>query len=122
VPGPVITRASSDTLATSNPTIARIVSYARDHLDDRLEVRHLAEKFRMSRQHLNLIFRQAGYCTPVEMLQHLAAVRAKHLLASTDLTIREVAAQCGYVHLAHFGVMFRNITGTTPAAYRHQWR
>jgi LacI family transcriptional regulator len=56
------------------------------------------------------------------MLQHLAVVRAKHLLASTDLTIGKVAEECGYVHLPHFGVMFRKITGTTPAAYRTQWR
>jgi transcriptional regulator GlxA family with amidase domain len=60
--------------------------------------------------------------TPVQMLQHLAVVRARQLLTGSDRTLRQIAAECGYADLPHFGVLFRKRTGTTPAAYRRQWR
>ena len=120
-PGGVVTRASSDMLATADPVVAKIVRYARDHLSDGLRVHELARHFGMSRQNLHLLFREKARYAPVEMLQHLAVARAKQLLVGSDLSINLIAAQCGYDNLAHFGVMFRQLTGTTPAAYRNQW-
>ena len=52
------------------------------------------------------------------MLQRLAVVRAKQLLAESDLAIAQVAEQCGYDNVAHFTTFFGQHTGTTPAAYR----
>ena len=52
------------------------------------------------------------------MLQRVAVARARQLLANSDLTIAQVAEQCGYSHLPHFGALFRKLTGTTPAAFR----
>jgi AraC-like DNA-binding protein len=49
-----------------------------------------------------------------------AVARARQLLAGTELTVAQVAEQCGYDNLAHFGVLFRRFTGATPAAYRGQ--
>ena len=81
----------------------------------------LARRFGMSRQHMDLLFRQRARFTPVQMLQHLGVVRAKQLLTGTDLTLRQIAGECGYADLPYFGVLFRKLTGTTPAAYRNQW-
>jgi len=50
-----------------------------------------------------------------------ALVRAKQLLTGTNLTLRQIAGECGYADLPYFGVLFRKLTGTTPAAYRNQW-
>lgn len=121
-PAGVVTRASSDMLATEDPLIARVVRHARDRLSSGIQVADLARKFGMSRQHLGLMFRQRARFTPVQMLQHLAVVRAKQLLTGTDLTLHQIAGECGYADLPHFGVLFRKRTGTTPVAYRNQWR
>jgi LacI family transcriptional regulator len=121
-PAGVITRASSDMLATEDPLIARVVRHARDRLSSGIQVADLARKFGMSRQHLDLLFRQRARFTPVQMLRHLAVVRARQLLTGTDLTLHQIAGECGYTDLPHFGVLFRKLTGTTPAAYRKQWR
>ena len=117
-PSGVVTRASSDMLAAADPFVARVVRYARDHLAEGIGVNQLADKFHISRRHLSWLFqRQADY-TPVEMLQHLAVARAKQLLAARNLSIAQVAARCGYNNLSHFGLLFRKLTGATPADYR----
>ncbi len=120
-PAGVITRGSSDMLATDDPLIARVVRHARDRLSSGIQVADLARRFGMSRQHMDLLFRQRARFTPVQMLQHLGVVRAKQLLTGTDLTLRQIAGECGYADLPYFGVLFRKLTGTTPAAYRNQW-
>jgi LacI family transcriptional regulator len=119
-PAGVVTRTSSDMLATSDSWVARVVRYARDHLADGLTVQDLARRFGMARQYLSQEFHARAGCTVVEMLQHLAVNRAKHLLAGSDLSIGQVASECGYNDLPYFGVMFRRLTGNTPAAYRAQ--
>lgn len=43
---------------------------------------------------------------------------AQELLASTDLSIDEIAEACGYTSKIHFYRQFRSITGTTPNAFR----
>jgi LacI family transcriptional regulator len=117
-PHGVVVRTSSDAFATTDPLIAQITRYARQHLADGVWVNQLARQFGMSRRNLSRLFQERTGTTPIMMLQRLAVERAKHLLANSDLTAPQVAAACGYDHLAHFGVLFRRFTGTTPMAYR----
>ena len=43
---------------------------------------------------------------------------AKKLLAETDEPIGDVAKACGYVDVAYFCRVFKNVEGVTPLAYR----
>lgn len=52
------------------------------------------------------------------MLQRLAVEHGKHLLTNSELSIPQIAAACGRNNVSHFGVLFRKLTGNTPAAYR----
>ena len=47
---------------------------------------------------------------------------SKKLLADTDLKIFEVASQCGYANQSYFGLVFKKVTGTSPAGYRRKFR
>ncbi|MGN0664929.1 MAG: helix-turn-helix domain-containing protein [Huintestinicola sp.] len=46
--------------------------------------------------------------------------RAKRLLSSTDLTIAEIAAKCGYATEYNFMRQFKSRIGKTPTEYRRQ--
>jgi len=46
--------------------------------------------------------------------------RAKRLLASTDLSVKEVAASAGFLGPDALGRTFRRVEGVTPLEYRHQ--
>lgn len=55
-------------------------------------------------------------------LMHVRTDRAKHLLASYDLKLADVAARCGYRDLAYFCRVFRKLAKATPSQYRAQRR
>jgi AraC-like DNA-binding protein len=48
--------------------------------------------------------------------------RAKHLLASTDDKVSDIAHSVGSASVQHFTELFREETGTTPAAWRSSHR
>jgi AraC family transcriptional regulator len=43
---------------------------------------------------------------------------ARHLLATSNLPIAEVALAVGFSSQSHFGGAFRTVTGESPARYR----
>lgn len=117
-PKGVVTRASSDSLATGDPFVMELMRFARSRLPHGVWVDDLARHAHISQRHLNRLFRERTGYTPVAMVQRLAVARAKQLLIESDLAIAQVASQCGYDNLAHFTTFFGQYTGTTPAAYR----
>jgi transcriptional regulator GlxA family with amidase domain len=48
--------------------------------------------------------------------------RAKSILATTDLSMPEVAMRSGFCSAPRFSDMFRRETGTTPGSYRRTFR
>jgi YesN/AraC family two-component response regulator len=44
--------------------------------------------------------------------------RAKELLATTDMSIREIAEAVGYADQNYFSRMFRKFTGLSPSSYK----
>ena len=56
--------------------------------------------------------------SPLEYLTLLRVERAKELLSSTSLTIREISAQVGYYDPGSFIRRFKQVTGETPLQYR----
>ncbi len=116
----VVLRTSSDALASSDPWVASVIRYAQVNIHDGIGVTELARHFQLSRRHLSRLFREKAGCTPATMLQRVAVVWAKHLLWEDRLSLPQVAAACGYANPGHFGKMFREHTGVTPAVYRDQ--
>ena len=57
-----------------------------------------------------------GYLTKVKMDS------AKRLLASTDLTVLDIAGRLGYSSLSHFNKLFRESAGMSPREYRLMYR
>lgn len=78
-----------------------------------------AQRLGTSPQRLIQQFRRL---TGVSPLRFRAAIRidaAKHLLATSDLPVTEVAARCGYDSLGTFVRTFHAMVGISPTGFRH---
>ena len=84
----------------------------------RLSVDELAAAARVSRGHLNRVFRQAFGLGVAEALEGLRFSRAEALLTRTDSTLGAIAAQCGFADLSHFSHRFTARYGVPPSRYR----
>jgi AraC-like DNA-binding protein len=83
-----------------------------------MRIRDLAHYHSLSASHFALLFRRHQGETPRKFLQNARLARSKTLLKTTALTVKEIAAACGYVDAAHFCHAFKAHTQLTPKAFR----
>lgn len=67
-------------------------------------------------------FKQQTGVSPAQFQDSIRLNRAHDLLVSTDLSISEVATQCGFETIYYFSRHFKQKRGASPIAYRAQSR
>lgn len=121
-PAGVITRMSSDILATGHEGVVRALHHITDHFAGPLGVKELAAIAHMSERGLRQAFVKHVGCTPGERLRTVRIVSAKRLLAGSSEKIEAIAHRCGYPNMNSFFAAFRRSENMTPAEYRRIMR
>ena len=78
----------------------------------------LAETLDLSSSTLNRLFRRHFGKSPKQYFLELKLQTAADLLASSTLTIKQIAGQTGFRNQLHFSKMFKHVRGLSPSAYR----
>lgn len=71
---------------------------------------------------LNRLFRRYLHQSALDYLRELRLNRIRHLLAESDLTLTEIAAQTGYSSQIALSAAFRASDGMSPGEYRKKTR
>jgi AraC-like DNA-binding protein len=82
----------------------------------------LARELGISYPTLHRRFKNCTGLSPKQYRTKLRIARAEVLLASTELSIKEIAAALGYYSLFHFSAQFKAATGLPPSSWRRQNR
>lgn len=82
-------------------------------------IESLAASMGITPSHLSREFAQDTGISPIAYLTQVRIGHARHLLRSTNLSINEIATQCGYSQCNYFCKVFREKTGQTPLNYRN---
>jgi AraC-like DNA-binding protein len=91
------------------------------NIDNPGTISHLAQKLKISESKLRRGFRQEYGATPFDFLLQRRIERAKHLLLTTNMQIRDIAAETGYNKVSNFIIAFKKIHGQPPAAFRKKY-
>jgi AraC-like DNA-binding protein len=78
----------------------------------------LAEKFKLGRRDLLRFCKGTTGMPPSRYIEETKLDRAKTLLATSALTMQQIAYEAGYSTASHFSTRFRQLTGFTPSAFR----
>src|SRR5690606_32758578 len=87
--------------------LARVVEFMTMHFAESLSLDRLAREAGISKFHFAHLFRSRTGMTPHGFLVQLRMDAARRMLTTTDLTVSEIAASCGYANAAHFGAAFQ---------------
>ncbi|HJR05924.1 MAG TPA: AraC family transcriptional regulator [Pyrinomonadaceae bacterium] len=98
--------------------IRRAVELMHAHLAEELPLEELAAAAYLSPFHFARLFKKLTGLPPHTYLAALRIERARTLLATTDLSVTEIAARVGYANSSHFGKAFRQSNNLTPRAFR----
>ena len=64
------------------------------------------------------LFKQCFRVNFSAWLNEFRVEKAKQMLQSTRMSIREVSLACGYTDANYFARVFKRVTGRTPSEYR----
>ena len=83
--------------------ISQVARYMEEHFSDpEISIATLADSLDLSVTRFSLAFKEKRGMSPLEYLTLLRVERARELLGSTNLTIREIGAQVGYYDAGSF--------------------
>ena len=91
-------------------------------LDAPLDVRRLAASVNLSASRFAYLFRRDVGMSPARFVRQRRLERARELLESTFLSVKEVMAQVGFSDPSHFTRDFRRWHGLGPRAWRQTRR
>ena len=95
-----------------------IEAFIRAHYDRELTIQTVARAMNYSDAYCCKLFKQCFQVNFSAYLNEYRIARARELLRSTRLNIREVSLACGYTDSNYFARVFKRVTGMTPSAYR----
>lgn len=98
--------------------INRALTYMNEHYDKPLSTRELAGMVHLSEGYFCQIFKETMGKTAVEYLNGLRVEKAEQLLRTTDMTVAQVAACCGFCDANYFSRTYKRIKHVTPRQTR----
>lgn len=95
-----------------------ILMYIEEHYAEDLSLEETAERFHFSRTYFTRFFKNYTGLTFKEYLTRYRLEKARGLLLDTDLTVTDIAMQCGFSDSRRFILSYKKFFGTTPLQYR----
>lgn len=95
-----------------------VLSYIKEHYQEKIYLRNLAEQANMNEQYFCRFFKKGIGCSPMTYINDYRIKQSIRLLKETDLSVMDICLECGYHNLGNYLREFRKHTGTTPAQYR----
>jgi AraC-like DNA-binding protein len=98
--------------------VRRITAHINENLDTALRVADLAGLVRLSHSYFARAFSGSFGCPPHQYVTRCRLERAKELMLRADISLRQVATDCGFADQAHFSRIFLRFVGVSPARWR----
>lgn len=100
--------------------IQKVVEYIHANLEEGINVDHLARAARLSRSRLCYLFKAETGLAPMQYVKRRRIEKARDLLETTSLSLKEIRATVGLSDRSHFTRGFKEIFGVTPLEYRRR--
>lgn len=112
------TVAQKGAVRTGNDVVRRVQELVESHWDRKISLGDLARLARCSVSTLRRQFQQTLGIAPYEWILQARIRRARRLLATTTLRVKEIARQVGFEDPFQFSRTFTQRTGSSPRQFR----
>jgi AraC family transcriptional regulator len=98
--------------------VRKLSTYIETHLDSAIRSVDLAGMAEQSVSHFGRAFRESFDEAPHTYVMRRRIERAQGLMLQTNLSLAQIAIDCGLSDQAHFNKSFRRFIGQSPGAWR----
>src|SRR5262249_29057067 len=114
----IVTRRSTDFVATGDPHLTRALQFVRDHARIGVSVNDVARAAGLSRRALEKRFRSSVGRSILEEIRRVRTDHIARLLLEPDLPVASIAEMLGFCDAHHFARYFRAAKQVSPLRYR----
>ena len=101
-----------------NHSVRKIVDFLEENAGQEISTATLCETFSYTPAHLCRKFKKATGLSPMTYLKIFRLEKARKIIKNSDLSISQVAAECGFSDANYFTRCFRAHFGAPPSRYR----
>jgi AraC family transcriptional regulator len=98
--------------------IRRVTTHIEAHLDETIRNMELAKVVGLSSFYFCRAFRESFADSPHSYIMRRRVERAQGLMLTTNISLAQIAVNCGIADQAHFNKLFRRFFGETPGNWR----
>ncbi len=102
-----------------DPRVKHVVSFIRDNYHGKIALREMADTVNLSPWWLCHLFKLHLGTSPERFLTQVRLEKAKHLLETSFLSVKEIMNEVGMSNASDFSRRFRALYGVTPAKWRN---
>jgi LacI family transcriptional regulator len=121
VPTTVITRQSTDIFAIKDDQVLKALRYISDNINDKVQVSDVLENVPLCRRSLEKRFISIIGRSIYQEILRQKIERASFLLLETNLTVSEIAIQCGLDDDKNFSRLFQKNNRISPLQFRKKF-
>lgn len=111
-------RPGEQTTPTHDRRLLLVLELINENMQRQLMIRELATVVHLSPGRLAHLFKSEVGISPQRYVNNVRLERAKELLESGMLSVKEIAAEIGFPNVSSFCRRFKACYGTTPREYR----
>jgi AraC-like DNA-binding protein len=86
--------------------------------DGNLSINEITNQLFISKEYLRHLFYHYTKKSPMQTIIDTRIEHAKNLLHNNNLTVADVAGECGFENPYYFSRLFKKVTGQTPSDFR----
>lgn len=101
--------------------IQKALEYISANLDQDLTIDQIAQSVNLSRSRLHYLFKAQLGMPTIQYVRMRRRERARELLRTTSLNVKEVRVRVGLHDHSHFARQFKKTYGVTPSEYRRSF-
>lgn len=106
----------------TDPLILKLILFINENYQSHIDLQMLCSTFFLSKATLCARFKKMMKCSIMDYILHLRLSKARQMLLSLNLSIEEIAYQCGFASANYFRSSFKRILGVSPLQYRKDIR
>ena len=107
-------------MSIRDPRVLIVIDFIKANLHRKISLTDLAREVNLSAAHVSRLFSIETGIPPSEYLIRLRMEKARHLLLTSLLSVKEIMAMTGYGNRGHFLQHFKRYFGLTPSEYRRR--
>ena len=88
------------------------------YMDMNLSLKNIAGELNFSSGYIAKVFKQGEKKSIADYINYIRLKHAVRLLLKTDLPVKDIAEQVGFINTQYFFVLFKKFAGTTPNEFR----